>query len=122
MFWDEQWVFDGWYVNLEAVNRRDGRHLLTSDRVLDVWVPQDGAAALKDEDELEAAVAEGAFTADEAEAFRGACPGRAGHLRGRRVPVRRAVAGLATRSRLGATRAAGGGDLGLRRARRSRRP
>ncbi len=71
MFWDEPWVFGGWYVNLEAENQRDGRHLFTSDRVLDVWVPQDGAAALKDEDELEAAVEEGVFTSDEAEAFRG---------------------------------------------------
>lgn len=71
LFWDEPWVFGGWYVNLEAENHRDGRHLFTSDRVLDVWVPQDGAAALKDEDELEAAVEEGVFTADQAEAFRG---------------------------------------------------
>ena len=71
LFWDEPWVFDGWYVNLEAVNRRDGRHLLTSDHVLDVWVSHDGAAALKDEDELAAAVEQGTFTEGEAEAIRG---------------------------------------------------
>jgi Protein of unknown function (DUF402) len=70
LFWDEQWVFDGWYVNLEAVHHRDGPHLLSSDRVLDVWISHDGVAALKDEDELEGAVAEGAFTAEEAKAFR----------------------------------------------------
>jgi hypothetical protein len=71
LFWDEPWEFDGWYVTLEAVSHREGRHLFTSDRVLDVWLPREGAAALKDEDELEAAVAEGAFTADEAKEFRG---------------------------------------------------
>jgi predicted RNA-binding protein associated with RNAse of E/G family len=52
-------------VNLEAPHRREGRDLISSDHVLDVWIAADGEVRMKDEDELEAAVAQGLFTAEE---------------------------------------------------------
>lgn len=70
LFWDEQWAFEGWYLNLEALHQRDGKRLFTSDHVLDVWVEADGTAQLKDDDELEAAVEQGRFTAEEGAAIR----------------------------------------------------
>ena len=65
LFWDDDWAFDGWYVNLEAVHRREGRDLFSCDHVLDVWIDADGDVQMKDEDELEAAVEQGLFTAAE---------------------------------------------------------
>jgi predicted RNA-binding protein associated with RNAse of E/G family len=63
LFWDDEWAFLGWYVNLEAVHRREGRSLISSDHVLDVWIDADRGIQLKDEDELEAAVDQGLFSA-----------------------------------------------------------
>ncbi len=63
LFWDDEWAFLGWYVNLEAVHRREGRDLISSDHVLDVWIDADGRIQMKDEDELEAAVEQGLFSA-----------------------------------------------------------
>ncbi len=65
LFWDDEWTFDGWYVNLEALHRREGRDLYSSDHVLDVWIDAGGGIQMKDEDELEAAVEQGLFTAAE---------------------------------------------------------
>lgn len=65
LFWNDDWTFDGWYVNLEAPHRRDGSDLFSSDHVLDVWVDADGGVQMKDEDELEAAVEQGRYTAAE---------------------------------------------------------
>lgn len=69
LFWDGD-AFDGWYVNLEAPHRREGRHTVSTDHVLDVVVAPDRRCRLKDEDELAAAVAQGRMTADDAEAVR----------------------------------------------------
>lgn len=69
LFWDDDWGFDGWYLNLEAVHQRDGYQIFTSDHVLDVWVAEDGEAELKDEDELEAAIEQGRFSVPEGQAI-----------------------------------------------------
>ncbi|UUZ58115.1 DUF402 domain-containing protein [Nocardioides sp. B-3] len=61
--------FAGWYVNLERPHVRTDRAVLTSDRVLDVVVAPDRTVTLKDEDELELAVAQGVFTSSEAAAI-----------------------------------------------------
>ena len=55
-------VFSGWYINLERPHVRTERAVLTSDRVLDVVVSPDRTVALKDEDELAIAVAQGVFS------------------------------------------------------------
>lgn len=65
LFWADG-EFDGWYVNLEAPHRRQGRHTLSTDHVLDVLVDPDGRCRLKDEHELAAAVEQGRLTAPEA--------------------------------------------------------
>jgi hypothetical protein len=66
LFWDDGWAFEGWYLNLEARHRREGRDLFSSDHVLDVWITADGSVRMKDEDELRAAVEQGFFTEEEA--------------------------------------------------------
>lgn len=63
LFWDDEWAFEGWYVNLEAVHRREGRHVFSCDHVLDVWIDAHGGVQMKDEDELDAAVEFGLFSA-----------------------------------------------------------
>jgi hypothetical protein len=65
LFWNDAGDFEGWYVNLEAVHRREGRHLFSCDHVLDVWIAADGGIRMKDEDELQAAVEQGLFTTTE---------------------------------------------------------
>ncbi|MEO7752488.1 MAG: DUF402 domain-containing protein [Terracoccus sp.] len=74
LFWDTpdggadaDWVFEGWYVNLENAHVRSGTATFTGDHVLDVWVDADGTISMKDEDELEAAVAAARFTPAEGE-------------------------------------------------------
>jgi hypothetical protein len=68
-FWAEDGTFNGWYVNLEAIHRRDTaeRRTSTVDYVLDLWVTPDRTVEWKDEDELEGAVATGRFSAEEAD-------------------------------------------------------
>ncbi|MDX6292499.1 MAG: hypothetical protein QOH50_1574 [Kribbellaceae bacterium] len=68
-FWGEDGTLNGWYVNLEAIHRRDTdeRRTTTVDYVLDLWITPDRTVEWKDEDELEGAVATGRFSADEAE-------------------------------------------------------
>ena len=66
IFWDEEWALRGWYVNLQAPTRINGRFLDTTDLALDVTVDPDGTWAWKDEDELTEAVALGVL--DEAAA------------------------------------------------------
>lgn len=70
LFWEPDWTFRGWYVNLEDVHERDGASVVTQDHVLDVWVTADRTVHWKDQDELEAAVTEGRWTLDDAERFR----------------------------------------------------
>lgn len=69
-FWDDDWSFRGWYVNLEDVHQRDDVSVATQDHVLDLWVEPDRSVRWKDEDELEAAVTAGRYTAADAAQFR----------------------------------------------------
>ena len=69
LFWAPGWQFSGWYINLETPYRREGDHFYTEDHVLDVWVTPDRTCRRKDEDELEAAVEQGWFTAETAAAI-----------------------------------------------------
>jgi Protein of unknown function (DUF402). len=65
--------FRGWYVNLQAPLHRTDVGFDTREHVLDVLIPADRSTwSWKDEDELETAVADGLFTAEEAERFRAA--------------------------------------------------
>lgn len=68
---------DGAYVNLELPHRRvtgEAAGIFSRDLVLDIWIDAEHPGAedvwLKDADELEAAVAQGRFTAEQAEAVR----------------------------------------------------
>jgi hypothetical protein len=70
LFWEPDWTFRGWYVNLEDIHERDGRSTVTQDHVLDLWATPDGAVRWKDEDELDAAVETGRWSADNADRFR----------------------------------------------------
>jgi len=38
LFWSEDGVFAGWYVNLELLHRRDSTSTWTGDHELDVWI------------------------------------------------------------------------------------
>jgi hypothetical protein len=69
-FWNDDWSFRGWYVNLEDPHQRDDVSVATQDHVLDLWVEPDRAVRWKDEDELEAAVAAGRYSAEQAASFR----------------------------------------------------
>jgi hypothetical protein len=70
------WLFRGpeargWYVNLEDPHVFGERTISTRDHVLDIWVPLDtGTPQWKDEDELEASIAAGRITPEEAVAIR----------------------------------------------------
>ena len=70
LFWDEDWDFRGWYVNLQAPLRRSALGFDTRDHALDITVEPDGTWEWKDEDHLEQAVAIGLYSADEAAAIR----------------------------------------------------
>lgn len=70
LFWAADGSFSDWYVNLEDAHLRDERNVVTSDHVLDVVVKPDRTIHLKDEDELEAAVEAGRYTAAEADRIR----------------------------------------------------
>lgn len=70
LFWEPDWSFRGWYVNLEDVHVRDGSSIVTQDHVLDLWVTPDRSVRWKDEDELDAAVETGRWTAADGERFR----------------------------------------------------
>ncbi len=62
--------FWGWYGNLEDPLRRVDNRVHTIDHLLDVWVDASGTVGWKDEDELEAAVSVGYFSAAEAHVIR----------------------------------------------------
>jgi hypothetical protein len=70
LYWDEQWRFRGWYVNLQAPLERTPLGFDTTDRALDVWVEPDGAWVWKDESDLAEAIALGVLTEAEAESVR----------------------------------------------------
>lgn len=64
-FWDDDWAFEGHYVNLELVHERTDvpARTVTRDLVLDLVIEAGPTRAvwLKDEDELEAAIACGRY-------------------------------------------------------------
>jgi hypothetical protein len=71
LFFDDAGTFRGeWYVNLQAPFRRTPIGLDTRDHTLDLWLAEDGSHRWKDENELDAAVRLGFFTAAEAAGFR----------------------------------------------------
>lgn len=58
-------------MNLEDAHLRDESNIVTQDHVLDLLVRPDRSVTWKDEDELEAAVAAGRYSAEDAELFGG---------------------------------------------------
>jgi hypothetical protein len=56
LFWDEDWTFRGWYVNLQAPLRVHGSFFDTTDFALDVTVDPNGTWAWKDEDDFARAI------------------------------------------------------------------
>jgi hypothetical protein len=71
LFWAEnEWAFQGWYVDLQAPFRRTPSSFDTRDHALDVVVEPDGTWRWKDEDHLELATRFGAFTEEEAAEIR----------------------------------------------------
>jgi hypothetical protein len=69
-FWDEEWTFVCWYVQLHAPMRETDGALETTDHALDVLVEPDGTWRWKDEDDLAECVRLGIFTPEEAAAVR----------------------------------------------------
>lgn len=70
LFWDEDWAFLAWYVNVQAPLVVRGDRFDTTDHALDVVVAPDGSWSWKDEDELVEAVALGILTPAEARGVR----------------------------------------------------
>jgi Protein of unknown function (DUF402) len=70
VLWTEDWVFEGWYVNLQAplIQTRSGFD--TTDWALDIVVDPNGEWHWKDEDDFAEAQALGVFSAEEAAAVR----------------------------------------------------
>jgi len=57
-------------VNLEDAHLRDEVSIASQDHVLDLWIEGDRRVRWKDEDELEAAVIAGRYSAADADRFR----------------------------------------------------
>lgn len=71
LFWDETDRLSAWYVNPEAPWRRTPTGFDTYEHILDIAIAPDRSVwELKDEDELEWAVARGDFTGAEAATIR----------------------------------------------------
>jgi len=70
LFFRPDWSAWNWYVNLQDPLRRTAMGFDTVDHVLDAIVEPDGSWRWKDEDELAEALARGAFTPAQADAFR----------------------------------------------------
>ena len=70
LFWDDDWVFLGWYVNLQAPLRHVAVGFDTADHQLDIVIAPDGGWSWKDEDELADAVALGHFSPEKAARIR----------------------------------------------------
>ena len=52
LFWDTEWSFLGWYVNLQAPLVVRDRLFDTTDWALDLWIEPDGSSVWKDEDDF----------------------------------------------------------------------
>jgi hypothetical protein len=68
VWWDAEWSFLGWYVNLQAPLVVEDGHFDTTDWVLDIVVHPDGTCRWKDEDEFAHAIELGVFVSAEAAA------------------------------------------------------
>jgi len=66
LFWNEDWTFRCWYVQLQKPIVETPTGLETMDHALDVLVEPDGSWRWKDEDDLVEATRLGVFTPDEA--------------------------------------------------------
>ncbi|MFE9258881.1 DUF402 domain-containing protein [Streptomyces sp. NPDC006879] len=72
LFWDEDWQFKSWYVNLEAPRLRWAGGVDSEDHFLDISVYPDRTWEWRDEDEFAQAQRAGLMDADRAEQVRGA--------------------------------------------------
>jgi len=70
LFWDLDWQFLGWYVNLQAPLEIHGSFFDTTDWALDVTVDPDGTWAWKDEDDFARKIELGVLDAAAAAAIR----------------------------------------------------
>lgn len=70
VFWHENGVHHGWYVNLEERHAWQPWGIATRDQVLDLWCERPRTWEWKDEDEFAVAVEVGRFTPAEAAAVR----------------------------------------------------
>jgi len=70
LFWDPDWTFLGWYVNLQAPLVVAADKLDTTDWALDVWVEPNGEWQWKDEDDFARAQELGVLDAAAAAAVR----------------------------------------------------
>lgn len=68
LFWNADWEFLEWYVQLQDPLRRSHAGFDTVDHLIDVVVEPDGSWAWKDEDELAQGVELGLFGAEDAKA------------------------------------------------------
>lgn len=75
LFWERDWEFKNWYVNLEEPRRRWAGGIDSEDHFLDIAVYPDGSWEWRDEDEF--AAAQRAGLVDEALAARVRAAGRA---------------------------------------------
>jgi predicted RNA-binding protein associated with RNAse of E/G family len=69
-WWTPEWVFGGWYVNLQAPLTRTAQGFHTEDHFLDILVQPDRTWTWKDEDELVLAVQRDRVSAAKADAIR----------------------------------------------------
>jgi hypothetical protein len=70
-FWDREWTFAGWYVNVETPLGRTEIALDYVDHCIDVLIPPDRSTwTWKDEEELEEAVRRGIWSEQQAASFR----------------------------------------------------
>lgn len=84
--WDHLGRFAGWYVNMQTPARRTPLGFDIRDQQLDILVDVDRSWSLKDDDELEAAVAQGRYLRDEAERVRRCALLVAGEIEAARSP------------------------------------
>ncbi len=70
LFWDSEWRFENWYVNLQAPIRRLRRGVQVHDYALDIIVRPDMTWSWKDEDEYEELIARGFFTLEHESSIR----------------------------------------------------
>ena len=70
LFWDAEWRFRMWYVNLEDPYVRTHRGIQVNDHTLDIVATRELAWSWKDEPEFEALTNDGAIPAEKARAIR----------------------------------------------------